>query len=292
MRIRLRYHIMINYEKIIDLHTHSSFSDGSMTPTELIYHARDKGVCAIALTDHDTVSGLDEAALAAEKTGVELIPGVEISTESISQVHILGLFIDKSSPALLELFKAQQEERILSNQKYIKLLAEHGFPITDEEVRAVAPHGGVGRAHYARIMMDHGWVSSVAEAFDKYLGVGMPCYVKRMVISPEEAIDRIHSSGGLAFFAHPYQTKLSYSEIFDLARHLKSNGLDGIEGYYSEYSPEMHRTFMDMARDLSLLVSGGSDYHAAMKPHLEIGIGRGGLRVPYSVLDSIKAHLK
>ena len=280
---------MINGEKIIDLHTHSSFSDGSMTPTELVYHAKNRGVDAIALTDHDTVSGIPEAKTAAIKTGVELIDGVEISSESVSQVHMLGLYIDVNSPALLELFKAQQEERIESNKKYMQLLAKHGFPITDEEVKAVAPHGGVGRAHYAKIMMDHGWVSSVSEAFDKYLGVGMPCYVKRMVITPEEAIDRIHSAGGLAFFAHPYQTKLTYSEIFDLARHLKNNGLDGIEGYYSEYSPEMHNTFMGMAKDLSLLVSGGSDFHAKMKPHLEIGVGRGNLQVPYSVLEKIKA---
>ncbi|MBE6542898.1 MAG: PHP domain-containing protein [Ruminococcaceae bacterium] len=283
---------MINEEKIIDLHTHSSFSDGSMTPEELLCHAHEKGISAIALTDHDTVSGIKDASVAALKYGVELVPGVEISSESVSQVHVLGLFINTESQALLDLFKSQQEERLISNKKYISVLAEHGFPITEEEVKRVAPHGGVGRAHYAKIMMDHGWVSSVAEAFDKYLGVGMSCYVKRMVITPEEAIECIHKAGGLAFFAHPYQTKLDYKGIYDLAKHLKNCGLDGIEGYYSEYSPEMHKTFMDMADDLSLLVSGGSDYHALMKPHLEIGVGRGNLKVPYSVLEKIKAALK
>ena len=204
---------------------------------------------------------------------------------------MLGFYINTEHPALLELFKAQQEERIISNQKYLKVLAEHGFAITEDEIKRVAPHGGVGRAHYGKIMMEHGWVSSVSEAFDKYLGVGMPCYVKRMVIRPEEAIERIHAAGGLAFFAHPYQTKLDYNGIFELTRHLKDCGLDGIEGYYSEYSPEMHSTFMNMAKELSLLVSGGSDYHAQMKPHLEIGIGRGNLRVPYSVLEQIKEKL-
>lgn len=283
---------MINEEKIIDLHTHSFCSDGSMTPTELVRHASERGVCAIALTDHDTVSGINEATIASKEYGVELVPGVEISSESLSQVHVLGLFIDTKSSALLDLFKAQQEERVVSNRKYLELLAEHGFPITEEEVKKVAPHGGVGRAHYAKIMMDHGWVSSVSEAFDKYLGVGMSCYVKRMVVSPEEAIDCIHRAGGLAFFAHPYQTKLGYDGIFNLAKHLKECGLDGIEGYYSEYTPEMHKTFMSMAEDLSLLVSGGSDYHALMKPHLEIGIGRGNLKVPYSVLEKIKSAVK
>ena len=283
---------MINEEKIIDLHTHSTFSDGSMTPEELVCHAHERGLSAIALTDHDTVGGIKRATDAAKIHGIELVPGVEISSESLSQVHVLGLFIDTASPALEELFKSQQEERIISNRKYIEVLARHGFPITEEEVKKVAPHGGVGRAHYAKIMMDHGWVSSVAEAFDKYLGVGMSCYVKREVVTPEVAIEYIHKAGGLAFFAHPYQTKLDYHGIYDLAKHLKACGLDGIEGYYSEYSPEMHKTFMDMADDLSLLVSGGSDYHALMKPHLEIGIGRGNLRVPYSVLEKIKSAIK
>ena len=280
---------MMNEEKIIDLHTHSNCSDGSMTPRELMLHAKEKGISAIALTDHDTVTGIEEAQKYAHELGVEFIPGVEISTESVSQVHILGLYIDIHAPSLLELFKKQQEERIISNQKYLSLLAENGFPITEEEVKKIAPHGGVGRAHYAKIMMEHGWVDSVADAFDKYLGVGMSCYVKRMVIPPEEAIDRIHQAGGLAFFAHPYQTKLDLEGIYDLTRQLKAAGLDGIEGYYSEYTPEMHETFMNMANDLDLLVSGGSDYHAEMKPHLEIGVGRGNLRVPYSVLANIKS---
>lgn len=283
---------MINEEKIIDLHTHSNCSDGSMTPRELILHAKKQGVSAIALTDHDTVSGVTEAEKYAEQCGLEFIPGVEISTESLSQVHILGLYIDIHAPSLLELFKAQQAERVESNKKYLALLARHGFPITEEEVKKVAPHGGVGRAHYAKIMMDHGWVESVSDAFDRYLGVGMPCYVKRMVISPEEAIERIHRAGGLAFFAHPYQTKLDLEGIYNLTRQLKSAGLDGIEGYYSEYSSEMHQNFMSMAKELDLLVSGGSDFHAEMKPHLEIGIGKGNLRVPYSVLDDIKKARK
>lgn len=283
---------MIKEEKIIDLHTHSSFSDGSMTPEELVHHAYERGISAIALTDHDTVSGIERAKSAAKTYDVELVPGVEISSESLSQVHVLGLFINTDSSALHDLFKSQQEERIISNRKYLAVLAEHGFPITEEEVKRVAPHGGVGRAHYAKIMMDHGWVSSVSEAFDKYLGVGMSCYVKRMVVSPEFAIECIHKAGGLAFFAHPYQTKLDYKGIYELAKHLKNCGLDGIEGYYSEYTPEMHKTFMDMANDLSLLVSGGSDYHALMKPHLEIGIGRGNLRVPYSVLENIKSAIR
>ncbi len=277
--------------KTIDLHTHTSCSDGSMSPTELVKHARENEISAIAVTDHDTIKGIEEALEAGKKYSVEVVPGVEFSSQSISQVHILGYYIDINSPSLLKVFEEQQEERIISNRKYIKVLKEHGFPITEEEVKRVAPHGGVGRAHYAKIMMEHGWVSSVKEAFDLYLGVGMPCYIEREVITPERAIEIIHNAGGLAFFAHPHQTKLPRNELYDFILHLKNCGLDGIEGYYSEYTPEMHTYFMNIAKELGLLISGGSDFHAEMKPHIQIGVGMGNLSIPYSVLENIKARL-
>lgn len=274
--------------KTIDLHTHTNCSDGSMSPTELVKHGSQRGLAAIAVTDHDTINGIQEAVFAGEKYGVEVVPGVEFSSQSISQVHVLGYYIDINSPSLLKVFKEQQEERIISNQKYIEALHRHGFPITEEEVKRVAPHGGVGRAHYAKIMMEHGWVKSVKEAFDLYLGVGMPCYIQREVITPEKAIEIIHSAGGLAFFAHPHQTKLEWDELYSFIKQLKDSGLDGIEGYYSEYTPEMHTKFMNTAKELDLLISGGSDYHAQMKPHIEIGVGMGNLSIPYSVLEKIK----
>lgn len=278
--------------RTIDLHTHTCCSDGSMTPTELVKHAKEKGLSAIAVTDHDTIKGIKEAMEAGQTYGVEVVPGVEFSSQSLSQVHVLGYYIDVNSPTLLKVFAEQQEERIISNQKYLKVLKDHGFPITEEEVVKVAPHGGVGRAHYAKIMMEHGWVSSVKEAFDLYLGVGMPCYIERQVITPERAIEIIHSAGGLAFFAHPHQTKLPKDQLDGFIRHLKDRGLDGIEGYYSEYTPEMHDHFMNTAKELGLLVSGGSDFHAAMKPHIEIGVGTGNLSIPYSLLENIKARLR
>lgn len=277
--------------KTIDLHTHTCCSDGSMTPTELVKHACEKGLSAIAVTDHDTISGIEEAIEAGKKYNIEVVPGVEFSSQSRSQVHVLGYYIDIKSPSLLKVFAEQQEERIISNRKYLKVLMEHGFPITDEDVKKVAPHGGVGRAHYAKIMMEHGWVSSVKEAFDLYLGVGMPCYIEREVITPERAIEIIHNAGGLAFFAHPHQTKLPWNELHDFICHLKNHGLDGIEGYYSEYTPEMHTRFMSTAKELDLLISGGSDFHAEMKPHIQIGVGMGNLSIPYSVLENIKASL-
>ncbi len=284
----------MNNEKIIDLHTHSKMSDGSMPPEELVLHASEKNVAAIALTDHDTFNGLDAAEKQAKICGVELVPGVEVSTstESVPQIHILGLYIDRHNKDMLDTFDMMQVERERTHIKYLETLALHGFPITQEEIDKLDPRGGIGRAHYAKVMMQHGWVSSVNEAFRKYLGVGMSCYIKRKDITPERAIELIHGAGGLAFMAHPHQTKLSYDEIFDLIKHLRDCGLDGIEGYYSEYTPEMHKIFMGMAEDLGIIVSGGSDFHAQMKPHIEIGSGiSGNLHVPYSVLETIKSKL-
>ena len=275
--------------KRIDLHTHSNISDGSMTPEELVAHAADVGVCAIALTDHDTVAGLDRAEKQAEKLGVEFVPGVELSTECISQVHILGYYIDRRSPALLDAFERQQNERRETHKKYMELLKTHGFGITDEEVRAVAGDAGIGRAHYAKVMMDRGYVGSVKEAFEKYLGVGCCCYVKRDVMDTKDAVKLIRRAGGLSFFAHPHQTKLDDGRLYTLMKELKEAGLDGVEGYYSEYTPAMGEKFRNMARSLGLMLSGGSDYHAEMKPHIELGSGiDGNLFVGYEVLEAIK----
>ena len=275
--------------KRIDLHTHSLFSDGSMTPEELVFAAKQAGLSAIALTDHDTTDGLARAMAEGQRLGVEVVPGVELSTEGISQVHVLGYYIDPQSPALKDSFKKQQEERRRTHAAYMRVLNDHGFAITEEEVKRVAPVGSIGRAHYAKVMMEKGYVKSVAEAFQKYLFVGAPCYVKREVMDPKEAISLIHEAGGVAFFAHPYQTKLSDEGIFNLMKELKDAGLDGIEGYYSEYTPEMGEKFRKMAKELDLMLSGGSDFHAAMKPHIRIGSGvDGNLAVDYALLEKIK----
>ncbi|MBQ9468847.1 MAG: PHP domain-containing protein [Clostridia bacterium] len=276
----------------IDLHTHSMISDGSMTPEELIDHASDAGLAAIALTDHDTVGGLDRAEARAQRRGIEFVPGVEISTEYKTQIHVLGYYIDRSSPYLNDAFSTMQEERKRTHERYLEVLNAAGLKMTDEEVRAVSGDAGIGRAHYARVMMDKGYVQSVKEAFDRYLHVGAPCYVKRDVMHAFDAIGLIHKAGGLAFFAHPHQTGLNDREIFELMTELKEHKLDGVEGYYSEYTPEMGEKFRKMASELGLLLSGGSDFHAKMKPHIEIGRGiNNNLFVDYSVLEKIKKRL-
>ena len=275
--------------KRIDLHTHSNISDGASSPEDVMRSAKEAGLCAVALTDHDTVAGLDRAEAEAKRLGIEFVPGVEVSSECISQVHVLGYYIDRTSPVLREAFDKMQEERIVNFNRCLKKLIDHGFYMTAEDVRAVAGDAGVGRAHFARVMVDKGYVSSVKEAFDRYLYVGGPCYVKRDVIDAKEAVALIHRAGGLAFFAHPHQTRLNNDGIYELMKELAAAGLDGVEGYYSEYTPEMGETIRNMAESLGLLLSGGSDYHAAMKPHIAIGSGIGGnLSVDYALLEKIK----
>lgn len=277
----------------IDLHTHSNISDGSMTPEELTDHAAEAGLRAFALTDHDTVKGLDRAEARAKLRGIEFVPGVEVSTEYRSQIHVLGYYIDRGNASMLAVFSNMQEERKRTHERYLELLEENGFPMTDEEVRRVSGEAGIGRAHYARVMVDKGYCRSVKEAFDLYLKVGAPCYVKRDVMHTFDAVRMIHEAGGLAFFAHPHQTGLTDKEIFSLMKELKDEGLDGVEGYYSEYTPEMGKKFRTMAGELGLILSGGSDFHAKMKPHIEIGSGIGGtLRVDYSVLETIKGKVR
>jgi len=278
---------------MIDLHTHSNCSDGSMTPGELVYHAKKMGLTAIALTDHDTTDGIHEAVAAGKEVGLQVIPGVEISTEEEKQVHILGYGIDPNCKDLKQAFQKQQAERVDNFEKYLVRFSQHGFPMTKQEVLNHAPSGHVGRAHYARVMMDKGYVSSVKEAFDRYLGIGMPLYIKREVMEPTEAIKLVHKAGGLAFFAHPHQTKLSDDRLFALMKRLTEAGLDGVEGYYPEYTPEMGIKFRKWADDLGLMLSGGSDFHAKMKPHIEIGTGTdNNLSVPAIVLDRILARLE
>ena len=279
-------------EKLIDLHTHSCCSDGSMTPRELIAHAKESGISAVALSDHDCVDGVREAMEEGERLGVEVIPAIEFSVVSDTETHMLGYFIDPSSPAI-----GSAMEKIFAAREYrarvtLEKLNELGFPITVEEVKRVAGGALLCRAHYARVLQDKGLVPSVKEAFDKYLANGRPAYCGKQAITAEEAIELIHAAGGIAFVAHLHLIRLSDEDLYAFLRRLKAAGLDGIEGYYTEYTPEMQEKFQRMARELDLQISGGTDFHAKMKPHIAIGRGTGDLRIPYSVLENMKIYYK
>lgn len=275
----------------IDLHTHSTCSDGSMTPCELVKHAAANNLAAIALTDHDTVSGIEEAVKQGELSGVEVVPAIELSVMSATETHILGFFIDINNPHLVSVLEEIVEKRIERNVMTAKLLQDFGFDVTVSEAAELAPGGIIGRAHFARVMMKKGYVSSVKEAFDKYLSSGKPAYFSNQKLEAKAAIEAIHAAGGVAYLAHLHLTKLSDDELEKFVAELVSYGLDGIEGYYTDYSEEMQKKYFALAEKYSLGISGGTDFHADMKPHISIGKGTGNMAIPYSVLEGIKQRL-
>ncbi len=278
-------------EKYIDLHTHSLKSDGSMTPAEVVREAKRAGLTAIALSDHDTVDGIKEAVAEGEKIGVEVIPAIEFSVQSKTETHILGYFIDVENPELQQTLKDVVELRMVRNEVTCQKLNELGFDITLDEVRAIAPNNFIGRAHFARVLMDKGYTKSVKEGFELYFENGKPAYCEKQSLTAEQAVKLINACGGLSFVAHLHLNKLPDDELREMLVRLKKVGLNGVEGYYTEYTSEMQEKYQAMAKELGLMISGGTDFHAQMKPHISIGTGTGNLKIPYSILEDMKKAL-
>ena len=272
----------------LDLHTHSHYSDGSMSPYELVKHAKECGLRAISLTDHDTFNGVNEALEAGRELGVEVVPGIEFSVVSTGETHILGYGIDINEPNIVAGVEKARELRLINNRRTADALQKIGFDITVEDARALSPVGNIGRAHFAKVMEIKGYVSSVKEAFALYLEKGKPAFNSLRLFQPEEAIDMIHKAGGKAFLAHLHLTKKKGDELVEYVEQLKSAGLDGIEGYYTDYDTEMEKEYLGLAERFGLLVSGGTDFHGANKPHIKLGVGYGNLAIPYSLLEKIK----
>lgn len=275
-------------KKYIDLHTHSLMSDGSMTPAEVVREAKKAGLAAIALSDHDTVDGVREAVAEGKKIGVEVVPAIEFSVQSETETHILGYYIDIENPKLLDTLEKVVETRRFRNRETCRKLNELGFDITLAEAEAIAPNDFIGRAHFARLLMDKGYTKSVSEGFKLYLENGKYAYCGKQTFTDEEAIRLIKECGGVAFVAHLHLTKKSDDELREFLTRLKACGLDGIEGYYTDYTPEMQAKYHALADELGLILSGGTDFHAQMKPHISIGTGLGNLKIPYSLLENIK----
>ncbi|MBP5281085.1 MAG: PHP domain-containing protein [Lachnospiraceae bacterium] len=299
---------------MIDLHVHSVYSDGTLTPSELVDYAMKKGISAFALTDHDTTDGIDEAMTrarelkAAEKADQaftqatpengeqkdahavpEIIPGIELSTdEGGKEVHIVGLFIDKDNPEFREYLKAFIETRDNRNKKMCDRFQEHGIDVTYEALLERFPDCVLTRAHFARYLTEHGYVKSNQEAFDRYLGSRCPMYVPREKITPVKAVELIKTAGGLPIFAHPILCRMSDSRLEALVMELKEAGLVGIEAIYSTYAPAEERQIRSLAAKYDLLISGGSDFHGANKPKIDMGTGMGKLYVPEEVLQALK----
>ena len=277
--------------KICDLHTHTKASDGSDSPLELFVQAKGAGLSAIAVTDHDTVSGLEEAKAASKETGVELVPGVELSVNfHKGNMHILGYYLDQQNSRFQEVLKRVQDARAHRNPKILALLEDLGLPVSMDELEALAQGGQIGRPHIARAMVEKGYVGSVSEAFDKYLKRGARAYAPKSILSPQEAIEVIREAGGIPVLAHPFSLlPEGESELESMVSDLKDGGLMGLECYYSEHDDSFTSMCLEIARRYQLVITGGSDYHGKAKPHIMLGRGRGKLVIPYSCVEALKA---
>ena len=318
--------------KAIDLHVHSSCSDGTFSPTELVDYAMEKGLTAFALTDHDSVDGLEEATEYAERLKHELtasevveasslkayemqtqnnnsnsiqaaenhpyrqvpevIPGIELSSEYQGQdIHVVGLFINYRDEIFQNRLREFVDSRTNRNRKMCSLLQQFGIPVTYEELLEAYPDSVITRAHYARFMLEKGYVKSRQEAFERYLGDHAPCFIPREKITPAQAVQLILQTGGAPVLAHPILYHMSEEHLDKLVRELKESGLMGIEAIYSTYSVADERQIRALASKYDLLTSGGSDFHGANKPDLDLGVGYGKLFVPQELLWEIKKTL-
>ena len=273
----------------IDLHTHSDRSDGQLPPDQVVRLAAEAGLAAVALTDHDTVDGLLPALEAGRAHGIEVVPGCELSvTDSGRELHLLGLFVDPDCPGLAGVLDSLRRRRHDRNRGILDKLNVQGIRIDYDQVLAQT-RGSVGRPHIAHVLMERGLVDSQRQAFSRYLGRSGRAYVPKDSMNLTQAVAAIHQARGSVFLAHPCLLGLKGQALTDLLRNLAGQGVDGIEAYYPDQSPSLTRFLLETARNLGLMVSGGSDFHGDIKPGLRLGVGRGELDVPLSVLDDIKA---
>lgn len=279
----------------IDLHVHSTASDGSFTPTEVVELAHNAGLSHFALTDHDTVDGVAEAMTAGSfYEDLNVIPGIELSCYyNNREIHIVGLFVDYKDQTFLEALKTLKQARIDRNEKMVQKFVAAGIPLTMEELLHGSPNSVITRAHFARVLVEKGVCANKTEAFDKYLGIGCPFYLAKPKVTPEHVLGLIQNAGGTAILAHPYSYKFSKSEVEQmLDETLIPLGLAGMECYYSTYDLGQTQELRSMALSRNLFVSGGSDFHGAVKPDISIGTGRGNLCIPETLLQPILEHLK
>ncbi len=277
-----------------DLHTHTTASDGSDTPSELVQLAKKKGLSALAVTDHDTLDGLPKALKKGYELDLRVIPGVELSVvPPQGNMHVLGYYIDLESQELHKVLKMVQEARAQRNPKILKRLSELGYPLSMDELDEIANGGQIGRPHIARAMVAKGYVKSVSQAFEKFLKKDAPAYVPKSILLPEQAVKAIHQAGGVAVLAHPISLDFkTYARLEELVDTFVNEGFDGIECYYSEHSQELTNFCIDLCKKYDLLITGGSDYHGRAKPHISLGSGRGNLCVPDWCAEELEARVK
>ena len=273
----------------IDLHTHSTFSDGTFTPLQLVKYAEEKGLKAFALTDHDTTEGIKEAK--SIETNVEVISGVEISTRyDKKEIHIVGLYVNENDTDLNKQLKYYREKRVTRNFEILEKLNSLGVDITIDDVKESCTGDVISRAHIAKALVSKGFVGSYTEAFDRYLGDNKCAYVPRETLNYEESMELITKAGGVPVLAHPLLYKMSDTNLENMMVQLRQKGLKVVEVYYSTHSNSDTQHVMAMANRVGLIYSGGSDFHGATKPKIDMGTGMGKLAVPYEILEKIRGE--
>jgi len=273
----------------IDLHIHTAASDGTDSPAAAVEKAAELRLRAMSVTDHDSVSGVAEAMAAGERLGVEVVPGIEVSSDyRDNNVHILGYFIDIHNPALRPVLDWVKNERDERNAKIVGMFAADGFDISLGILNELYPNSVLGRPHMAEYLMKKGYTASVKEGFDKYLGTGKPYYLPKRRISIADAVKVIVAAGGVPVLAHPLEYHYPENETIEMIEYAKSLGIRALECYYSEHSLVQQRWMLAQAERYGLGVSGGSDYHGTRKVHISMGSGTGHMDIPYSVLENLK----
>ncbi len=276
--------------KKIDLHVHSTASDGSFSPQELVKLAKTQGLSAIAITDHDTVSGFALAAEAGQLMGIEVVPGIEISTKYGGPIHILGYYVDVNSEKLKPVLEWVVQDRDMRNMKIAEKMAADGIPISYDKMRQRFGEV-IGRPHFARILVELGLARNTRDAFDRYVEKGQKYYMPRNFLSIERSVEIIREAGGVPVLAHPFQYKRDDAGLRDILEHCMEHGLMGMECRYSGYTQEQSAYLEALADEYGLLKTGGSDFHGISKPDIRLGEGKGSLNVPYEFLEKIKASL-
>lgn len=274
----------------IDLHSHTTASDGSLTPEELVRLAKQQGVTTLAVTDHDTVAGLPQAMAEGELAGVEIIPGIEISClYGETELHILGYFINPDDPRLTSALLTYQASREDRNPRIVQRLQELGCAVTYSDVQAIAGNATIGRPHIAQALLRKGYVASVSDAFDRYLADGAPAYLPRTLPSPAEAIGLIRQIGGIPVMAHPVYASRLKEPFEQICATLQGLGLLGIEALYSSHNRKQTDYYRSISQNQGLLITGGSDFHGDSKPNLLVGTGYGNLSVSPDLLEPMRA---
>ncbi len=254
-----------------DLHCHSSCSDGSLTPPELVLRAKKKGLSGLSITDHDTISAYETAVAAAQEQGIRLGSGIELSCDfGALHIHILGYDFDVESPLLRQVCERHKERRLHRNREILSKLQKKGMKVTEEELMQTTKGKSVGRPHIAALLVEKGYVKSIRQAFDKWIGEDKPCYAPGEPFPIEEGIDAIHAAGGKAFLAHPHLAEMVYPKPIPWDR-IFALPFDGIECFYGNFPAASAQRWIEIAQKKHWQCSGGSDFHGDAKPDIELG---------------------